>query len=103
VDDRVRLVRDIAGTRLDQVELNALVQRVVISDDRRTAAEELRRLWPTLTIDDVLETPYVLVGSVDRLVDELHKRRERWGISYYVIFHSYMDALAPVVARLAGR
>lgn len=45
------------------------------------------------------ETPYVLVGSVDRLVDELHGRRER---SYYVIFHAFMD-MAPVVARLAGR
>jgi hypothetical protein len=32
----------------------------------------------------------------------LHARRERGGISYYVIFEPYVDAFAPVVARLAG-
>jgi hypothetical protein len=39
---------------------------------------------------------------VDHLVEELRRGRERWGISYYVIFEPYMDAFAPVVARLAG-
>jgi hypothetical protein len=38
----------------------------------------------------------------DRL--ELNARRERWGISYYSIVELlYVDASAPVVARLAGR
>ena len=33
---------------------------------------------------------------------DLQMRRERWGISYYVIFERDMDTFAPVVARLAG-
>jgi probable F420-dependent oxidoreductase len=41
VDERVRLVREVAGAeRYMQLELNALVQRVVVTDDRRKAAEE---------------------------------------------------------------
>jgi hypothetical protein len=44
----------------------------------------------------------VLIGTVDKLIEELHSRRERWGISYYVIFEPCVDAFAPVVARLAG-
>jgi hypothetical protein len=44
----------------------------------------------------------VLIGTVDQLIEDLHVRRERWGISYYVIFEPYADAFAPVVARLAG-
>jgi len=103
VEARVRLVREAAGDRYDRLELNALVQRVVVTEDRRQAAEELARRWPQLSPDEILQSPYVLIGTVDRLVEDLQAHREHWGISYYVIFEPYMDAFAPVVARLAGR
>jgi hypothetical protein len=32
----------------------------------------------------------------------LREGRERWGISYYVVFEPVMEAFAPVLARLAG-
>ena len=34
--------------------------------------------------------------------DDLRERRERWGLSYMVVHEWSLDALAPVVARLAG-
>jgi hypothetical protein len=49
------------------------------------------------------ENPYVLVGTVDQIVQDLCARRARWGISYYVVHEPYMDAFAPVVTRLAGQ
>jgi len=52
---------------------------------------------------EILESPYVLIGTVEQVVEALRARRERWSISYYVIFEPYIDAFAPVVARLAGR
>jgi hypothetical protein len=45
----------------------------------------------------------VLVGTVNQMVDDLRARRDRWGISYVMTPGPYMKALAPVVARLAGR
>jgi probable F420-dependent oxidoreductase len=84
VDTRVALVREAAGDRYDKLELNTLVQRVVVTGDRRQAAEELARRWTQLHPDDILRSPYALVGSVDQLVEP-----DR-------------DAFAPVVARLAG-
>jgi len=104
VDERVQLVREVAGAeRYAQLELNALVQRVVVTDDRSKAAEELTSRWSQLTPGEILQSPYVLIGTVDQMVEDLKLRRERWGISYYVIFEPYLDAFAPVVARLAGR
>jgi probable F420-dependent oxidoreductase len=103
VDERAQLVRKAAGDRYDQLEVNALVQRVIVTDDRRQAAEELTRRWPQLTPETLIHTPYVLIGTVEQIVEDLLSRRERWGISYYVTFEPYLDALAPVVARLAGR
>jgi probable F420-dependent oxidoreductase len=103
VDARVRLVRESVGDRLEKPELSALVQRVVITDDRRAAAEELTKRWPQLTAENILQSPFVLIGTVDQLTEDLLARRERWGISYYITFEPYADALAPIVARLAGR
>jgi hypothetical protein len=78
------------------------VQRVVVTDDRRQAAEGLARRWPQLSPAELLQSPYVLIGTVDQLVEDLQARRERWGISSYIIFEPDIDAFAPVVARLAG-
>jgi hypothetical protein len=102
-DERLQLVRQAAGDRYKRLELNALVQRVVVTDDRRQAAEDLARRWPQLSPVDILQSPYVLIRTVDQLVEDLQARRERWGISYYGIFEPFVGIFAPVVARLAGR
>ncbi|MGH7334064.1 MAG: LLM class F420-dependent oxidoreductase [Candidatus Rokuibacteriota bacterium] len=103
VDQRLRLVREVAGDRYRQLELNVLVQRVVVTDNRRQAAEELTNRWKQLSPEEILESPYVLIGTVEELVEDLHARRQRWGMASYVIFEPYVDAFAAVVARLAGR
>jgi probable F420-dependent oxidoreductase len=103
VDERVRLVRETVGEHYERLELNALVQRVVVTTDRRQAAAALTGAFSRLTPDEILASPYVLVGTVDQMIADLHARRERWGFSYVMTHEPFMDALAPVVARLAGR
>ena len=103
VDERVRLVREAAGDRYHRLELSALVQRVIVTDDPRQAAEELAGRWTQLSPEEILQSPYVLIGTVRELVENLQAWRERWGISYYFIFEPYVEAFAPVVADLAGR
>jgi probable F420-dependent oxidoreductase len=102
VDERVRMVREAAGARFDRLELSVQVQRVIVTERRREAAEELQRTWTQLSVEEILDAPYVLIGTVDEMVDALHRRRERWAISYFVTFDPFMDVLAPVVAKLAG-
>ena len=36
------------------------------------------------------------------MVDEMQGRRERYGISHYVLFDHLMENVAPLVTRLAG-
>ena len=102
IDRRTRLIRDVSGDRHEGLELSALVQRVVVTNDRRKAAEELASRWMQLSPEEILDSPYVLIGTVDEMIEDIQARRERWGISYYAIFEPYVDAFAPVVARLAG-
>jgi probable F420-dependent oxidoreductase len=102
VDERIAWLRSEAGERFGRLELNALVQRVVQTDDRERTAAELAAQWPALSSEDVLQTPYLLIGTVAQMAEALRERRERWDISYIVTHEPFLDALAPVVAQLAG-
>jgi probable F420-dependent oxidoreductase len=102
VDERIEILRRVAGAeRYARLEINALVQRVIVTGDRRKATEELGSRWPDLTPDTILETPYVLIGTVEEIVNNLETYRQMWDISYYTIREPDIDAFAPVVARLA--
>lgn len=104
VERQLGWIREAAGDRFADIELS-LVPNVVIADDYRRAAEEQIRArgWSGVSVDDVLAMPSDLIGSVDRIIEELQARRERYGFSYYVISDRNMEAAAPIVARLAGR
>jgi probable F420-dependent oxidoreductase len=102
VDAKVAAVRSAAGARVDRLELNALVQRVIVADDPGPGLAEVAQQWK-LEPGALRESPFVLAGGVDAIVDALEARRARYGISYVTIFEQFMDAFAPVVRRLSGR
>ena len=99
---KIAWLREAAGERFNHLELSVLVKGVLIDDDRRGTAGVLAA-WLGSTPEVVLETPYLLVGTLDQIVADIEARRERYGISYLVVPHRYLEEFAPVVARLAGR
>src|SRR5438093_3667981 len=106
IDERMRVVREAAGQRFGRLELSAQLQRVIVTDRRREAAEELQQRWKQLSVEEILEAPYVLIGTVDEMVEALHARRDRWGISYFVTFEpAVRDGLAsgPTCRRASRR
>jgi hypothetical protein len=62
-----------------------------------------QRGWTGITPEQVLEMPSFVLGAVERLVHVLEERRERFGLSYYVVSDAAFEAFAPVVAALTGR
>ncbi|HEX8969452.1 MAG TPA: TIGR03621 family F420-dependent LLM class oxidoreductase [Chloroflexota bacterium] len=100
--EQVAIVRAAAGERFEHLELSMLLARISVTDRQRAAAEELAARLD-LKPEQVLESASMLVGSPDAMVDQLQARRERLGISYYVVSrHAALDGFAPVVARLAN-
>jgi len=99
---KIDWVREAAGDRFARIELNTICPTVEIADDRRAAAERIAADLP-VSAAEVLDSPAVLLGTVDQIVETLKERRERYGFSYIVILEPVMEAFAPVVARLAGR
>jgi probable F420-dependent oxidoreductase len=94
-------VRDAAGDRFDDVELQIRYFFAAISDDRRGLAEAAAPAFG-ITTDEALDSGVALVGTVDECCDLLVRRREEWGVSYVVLGDDQYEAFAPVVARLAG-
>jgi probable F420-dependent oxidoreductase len=99
---KIEWVRAAAGDRFEQIELNTICPTVEITDDRRAAAERIAADLP-VTAAEVLDSPTVLLGTVDEIADSLRERRDRYGFSYVVVLETAMDDFAPVVERLAGR
>ena len=54
------------------------------------------------TPEEALESGAALVGSETEIIEQLHRRRERWGLSYVVVGDENIDEFAPIVAKLAG-
>ncbi len=100
-DERVDFTRRHAGGRVDGIEWHVLVQMVVETDDRRATAEKLRAEFGSdMTVDEMLETPFLLFGTVDEMAGQLVRHRERYGFTYVTVHDPYMEAFAPVIARL---
>jgi probable F420-dependent oxidoreductase len=94
-------LRDAAGDRADELELN-LDLLAVVTDDWAGTLDELGRVFG-LGVDELAESPHVLVGSVEEITDQLAARRDQYGFSYITVTEDAMRPMAPVVSRLAGR
>jgi probable F420-dependent oxidoreductase len=100
VATRARWLEEAAGDRVDAIERSALVQALAVGEGAASAAAEASASLG-LSAEEVAGSPFVLFGSVEQLVDELERRRERLGISHVVVRDA--EAFAPVVAALRGR
>ena len=100
-DQKLQWVREAAGDRFDDLELNMLIFAAIVTDDRRGTIELMAPMFG-LDPDAVGQYPHAWVGTVDQICDDLVERRERWGVSYLVVQGDAMETMAPVVARLTG-
>lgn len=102
VDDRIRWVREAAGDRFDDLQLHALLLRVVITQDREATAAEIGAA-NGLPAAQILASPHFLVGTPEQMTQDLLARRDRWGINYWtVVGNNDFEAFAPVVQHLTG-
>ena len=103
--DRIAVVRDAAGDRFGDIELNALIQAVVVTHDPRRAAADLAEAFAA-DPDALLSSPFLLIGTHEQMAEQLAARREEFGISYWTVFDelpgraSALPDIAEVIALL---
>lgn len=97
---KVGELRDIAGDRFPRLELSMNI--AAVGDD---LPDWMRPMLGGTDPRELAEKGSIalLRGSTDDMVDTLLRRREALGISYISVNATFMDQLAPVVGKLAGR
>lgn len=98
---KIEWIKEGAGDRFDDIELQIRYFFASVTDDRRALAEAAAPAFG-ITAEEALGSGVALLGTVDEICDTLVERRERWGVSYIVIGDDQVEEFAPVVARLAG-
>ena len=106
-EEKLGWVRAAAGDRFDDLEFNVYPSQwpIVVTDDlhgeARKVVDRMReRTGQELTERDVIDSPHLFIGSVDRFVEKFSELRERLGINSFLV--GSLDELGPVVERLAG-
>jgi alkanesulfonate monooxygenase SsuD/methylene tetrahydromethanopterin reductase-like flavin-dependent oxidoreductase (luciferase family) len=97
IDRKVDLVRDAASAVGRDVELNVLVQHIEITPNRREVIEGIAARVGG-DHEQMLTAPYLLVGTVDEIREQLATARDRWDFTYFVTRSP--DQTAPIIEAL---
>jgi probable F420-dependent oxidoreductase len=107
-EEKIGWVREAARDRFDELRLNVYPSGVPVTivedaraEARRVADELAASTGVRLTEDEVLESPQMFIGSLDRLEEKFMAMRERLGISSIMV--GELGPLDRLVERLAGR
>jgi len=94
---RVAEVRRRAGGR--SYRSDTLLQHVVVGKSPRQAAADMAAEVPRLSVDEILDSPFVLYAEdAGQAADELRRRRARYGFDLITVQHPSMEALGQVIA-----
>ena len=106
-EEKIGWVREAAGERFGDLTFNAYPSGwpITVTDDLRGEARKVidrlkSRTGVQLSEQDIIDSPHVFIGSIDRFVEKFTELRERLGISSFLV--GDLSELAPVVERLAG-
>jgi probable F420-dependent oxidoreductase len=112
MDIRAGWVRDEAGPRFADLDLSVLrlLGPIAITSDANAAARRVADTYRATTgldipAEDIIESPYSLIGTIPSLVDKLRRARDRWGINSYLVgWHDEPELaeVAPLIEQLAG-
>ena len=101
VDEKIGFVKAAAGDRFGEIELQLQLFKTVVKDEPGPTAGAPTKAFE-MPPEVVATAPFFQIGSVAQIKENLIAMRERWGISYIVCQNDGTQALAPIVAELAG-
>jgi len=112
MDVRAGWVRDEAGERFGNLDVSVirLLGPIAITPNTTAAANRVADAYRATTgleilAEDIIESPYSLIGTIPSLVDKLRRARERWGVNSYLVgWHDEPELaeIAPLIEQLVG-
>jgi probable F420-dependent oxidoreductase len=97
--DRVEFVRNAAGDRFADLELNLAITAVPSGDSEQPDLALTRR-FVQLSDDELMALPSVLSGSPRGIADTLLGYHEKYGLTSFTFQENHVDTIAKVIAEL---
>ena len=98
---KINWIREGAGTRFDQIELETATYFISVEGRSEITPDQVMARTG-MDLPTLKRFPHAAVGSVDEICEELVRRREEFGFSYITVGDAHMDAFLPIVERLSG-
>ncbi|MDR3660540.1 MAG: TIGR03621 family F420-dependent LLM class oxidoreductase [Mycobacterium sp.] len=98
--ERISFVRNAAGPRFDELELNLAITAVPTDGSGMPNLSITRRFQPDLSDAELLRTPGALSGSTIDMADRIRELRTHYGISYIIVQQQHSEVFAKVIAEL---
>lgn len=91
--------REFRGERTP--EFNAFVQDVVITEDRRAAAEQIAaEQGGMLSVEGALDSPFLLLGTEEEIADQVVRAHEEYGFTSFYVQRPWLEELGPAIKRV---
>jgi probable F420-dependent oxidoreductase len=97
--DRIEFVRNAAGDRFADLELNLAITAVP-SDNSGKPDLALTRRFVDLSDEELLALPSVLSGSPREIADTLRGYRDKYGLTSFTFQENHVDTIAKVIPEL---
>lgn len=105
--EKIGWVRDAAGDRMDDIEINIYpsVSPIVVTERPWPEVESLaQRLQNStgfaITPEELLDSPHIFIGSIEGLIEKFLRLREELGISSVMI--GEVGELTPIIGCMSG-
>ena len=98
--ERVAFVRNAAGDRFDDLELNIAITAMPIDASGMPDLTIPRRFLPDFTDEELLRHPGVLSGTTRDIADRIRGYRDTYGVSYIIAQAPHAERFAKVIAEL---
>ncbi len=85
IERAVDVIRSTATKAGRDPQLEALVQHVEVTDDASAAAARLVAHVPGASETELLSAPFVWIGTVDEIRDQLRQHQDQLGLRRYVV------------------
>jgi probable F420-dependent oxidoreductase len=99
-EEQLRWVAEAGGNR-DQVGIRIPFGELVSPGESPLPAAERIGSRLGMTAEEVLESPFVLVGDLARMKDHLVEVRERFGVTYLTLSEDLAWQVAPIIEELS--
>lgn len=101
-DEKLAWVAEAAGARIEELEICMQVYADCVTESRAEGDRVLAARY-AFSLEEARKVPYAWVGSVGEICAGLEEKREKWGVSYWVVPEHAMESMAGVVERMSGR